>query len=755
MRNVCVFFLFLYLFDFSFSQHYTRTDTIPFYENGDTLRFPFAGGHNFVQFSDIDLNGDFVKDLFVFDRTGNKITTYLNGGAVGKIDYIHAPQYQSLFPPMQNWVLLADYNCDGKDDIFTSSVNPAGIRVYTNISATSLQFTLAKNFLEDNANVFIPANPIGIPAIDDVDGDGDLDILTFSPGSWEMSYYINKSKEFYGHCDSLVFHLDPDCWGNFMESGLSCSAVLSACRKKQPDKETTFFFENSQGVNGSSCSLCLDMDADGDKEILIGQGGCCHLTLLTNGGTPTSANMVSFTNTFPSGTSPVSIKYNPCAYFLDVNNDAKRDLLVAPSMPNISINDESIWLYQNIGTDHAPIFIRKTRSFLQEDMIDVGEAADPVFFDFDSDGLYDLLVSNHVLTRDSCPGSFAYGVHAYRNIGTPYSPAFQLVSTDYSNLSFIMPGITNKHLTFGDLDGDGDEDMIVGDVNGLLSYFENNAPIGNPANFILVKDSFPDNNGMHIDVGSNATPQLIDVDRDNDLDLIIGERMGNLNYYENIGTPTVPSFSLKSSSFGGVDVMTPCCTGFSAPFMYDSAGAGVAYHLLVGSEALQTAPFHNGLWFYRNIDNNLNGSFTLVDSMFQNIWEGPRMMVHGKDINSDGKMDLVIGNAGGGIAIYLGDTLTTAMNETANEKFIRIFPNPSSGIFTLESKSVQIKTIEVMNMLGCKVNLNGNDFSVKNEYDILLSHRFVIDLSSFDCGVYFVKLKTTFGLLSEKIVLVK
>lgn len=736
------------------AQHYTRTDTIPVYENGDTLRFPFAGGHNHVQLSDIDLNLDGIKDLFLFDRTGNKITTYLNGGAPGQVDYSHAPQYQTLFPQMQSWALLADYNCDGKEDIFTSSVNPAGIRVYKNVSSFSLQFALAKAFLKDMSNVFIPANTIGLPAIEDVDGDGDLDILTFSPGSWEMSYYINKSKELYSHCDSLVFQLDPPCWGHFMESGPTCSVVLSACRKKDtsltlPEGERTNRINSSpigegkEEVNGSSCSLCLDMDGDGDKELVIGQGTCCQLTVLTNGGTAASASMTGFSNSFPASM-PVNLKYNPCGYFLDVNNDSKRDLLVSPSMPNISVNDESIWYYENTGADNVPVFSRRTRSFLQNDMIDAGEGSDPVFFDFDSDGLQDLLVSNYVLTHDSCPGTFAYGVFAYKNVGTSTSPAFQLVSTDYANLTSQLTK-TNKHLAFGDLDDDGDEDLIIGDVDGLLSYFENTAPAGNPANFVFVQDSFADNTGNFIDVGSNATPQLIDADRDGDLDLVIGERAGNLNYYVNIGTKTAPSFSVATSQFGGVDVMVPCCTGFSVPFMYDSAGAGITYHMIVGSEAGQLPPFRNGLWFYKNIENNLGGNFVLVDSMLQNLWEGPRMTVHGKDITSDGRMDLVIGNICGGIAIYLGDTLTTSVNETGCDWNISVYPNPTSDQIqvTLTGGSGRATAIEIYNVLGGK--MAEQSIGVQTA---------TIELP-FSPGFYFLRIQSEKGSVTKKVVLTK
>ena len=41
-----------------------------------------------------------IKDLFVFDRTGNKVTAYINGGTPNTVDYTHAPQYEKKFPAL-------------------------------------------------------------------------------------------------------------------------------------------------------------------------------------------------------------------------------------------------------------------------------------------------------------------------------------------------------------------------------------------------------------------------------------------------------------------------------------------------------------------------------------------------------------------------------------------------------------------------------------------------------------------------------
>ena len=89
-------------------------------ENSVYFKSPFAGGINAGQFSEIDLNLDGIMDLIVFDKSGNKIIPFINNG----LDYIFAPIYRENFPKnLHDWLLLADYNCDGKNDIFTYSEN--------------------------------------------------------------------------------------------------------------------------------------------------------------------------------------------------------------------------------------------------------------------------------------------------------------------------------------------------------------------------------------------------------------------------------------------------------------------------------------------------------------------------------------------------------------------------------------------------------------------------------------------------------
>jgi hypothetical protein len=90
------------------------------------------------------------------------------------------------------------------------------------------------------------------------------------------------------------------------------------------------------------------------------------------------------------------------------------------------------------------------------------------------------------------------------------------------------------------MDGNGTMDLIVGEQNGKLFFYKNNAAPGQPANFETFVYPY-----MNIAVGVASTPQIADINGDGLGDLVIGERTGNadnngrcsnLNYFQNLGT---------------------------------------------------------------------------------------------------------------------------------------------------------------------------------------------------------------------------
>lgn len=733
MAKLCALFVLAFTFVqsvYAQSINFNRNESIVVTEGGNTLKNPWAGGFNAVQFSDIDLDMDGVKDLFVFDRTGNTVITFINSGTANNVDYVHAPQYRDLFPAdLHDWVLLVDYNCDGKEDIFTHSAGGFAIYLNTSQVGSGLSFQQMTNLLlsyqpPNNVNLFVSS--VDIPAVCDLDNDGDMDILTFGVWGSHIEYHRNYSVENGYGCDSLDYELRNKCWGYFSEDANTNAVNLDdSCdfNVTNPELTQSQWEAITSGVNRAhtgSTLLALDLNDDGDKELLLGDVSFNNLVMITNGGDPTNAYGSAQDQTYPSSNTPANLNIFPAAFHVDVDNDNKRDLLVSPNTNNLSENAQSAWYYKNTGTDLAPIFNLQQNDFLQDGMIEVGEGAYPALYDYDGDGLQDLFVSNvgyydAAINHDS-------KIALYKNVGTSSTPAFEFVTDDYENLSSV--GLSfGLFPAFEDIDGDGDKDMMIGEETGKLHYFQNIAGAGNTADFVLAQANFEDFQGTTIDVGKNATPHFVDLDRDGDFDMLVGERNGNVNYFDNIGSPTSFSFRLMKDSIGDFDVSEYWnVVGNSVPFVYEDNNQ---YHMLVGS---QSGYLHE----FDNIEGNLMGTFNLVDSMYKNLNDGPQSSPALVDMTGDGVYDLFLGNYRGGISYFDGSTGNDIAENAPISDFSKVYPNPANDQVMVEIHPY-IRgdiNITIYNAVGQEVSkLSTNQ------------HRISLSVNNLPNGIYYCRIE--------------
>lgn len=635
---------------------FERSETVEVKIDGNVIENPWTGGLNFCQFSAIDLNFDGKKDLFIFDRSGNKVLTFINEGNAGEIKYRHAPEYKENFPTMLGFSLLRDIDCDGKEDIITYGV--AGFKIYKNISTpeNGIAFELFTDDLQSQYgafNISIYVIPIDVPAIVDVDGDGDLDILVFSILGQCVEYHRNMSIELHGDCSQPQFKLETDNWGNFTESFNTNEVFLN-------DSCDGFGF-NGAGPprHAGSNLLAIDVDDDGDLDLVLGDIAYKTLIKLINGGTAQQAYMIEQINNFPQETTPVNVSIFPAGYYLDIDNDGINDLIVCPNSETGSENFRSVWYYKNNGQNSLPDFEFIKNNFIQDETLDFGEGAYPVFVDINRDGLQDIVVGNYgYFSNNSYVTQLAY----LQNIGTPTQPAFELITRNLGNFSTLAASTVSYHPTFGDLDDDGDLDMLIGLSDGRLYYFENIAAQGQPANFVLSAPFF-----MGIDVGTFAAPFLIDINRDGLLDLIIGNRTGKIQYFSNTGTPFQSNFTLVSEDWGNVNVSAPGdFEGFAAPFIIQRSGK---HHLYVGSRS-------GSVYYYGDIETDSPETFTLLQNDLFGNKDGLRSKVSIADINADGRPDAVIGYFGGGLSLYLGADPTHLNELNRVEQEVFLYPNP-------------------------------------------------------------------------------
>jgi hypothetical protein len=713
---------------------FTRNDNVTVTAASVVQPLAWAGGMNFLQYSEIDLDMDGTKDLFVFDRSGGKITTYINTGTANQVSYVLAPQYVYQFPLLHDWALLRDYNCDGKEDIFTCTV--AGFAVYRNVSTTSsgLQFQLEEALVLTNrspnssnfmGNLYV--STIDIPAIRDIDGDNDLDVLTFSNGGTQVEYHKNMSMERYGVCDSIEYIVSSSCWGVFSENISNASVSLNQSCLPVPIAE--LHDQTREPVRHSgSCLECINIDGDSLTDVLIGDVGSTHLMMLHNNGTVGSAYIDTYDATYPSNSVAANADIFLCPSHIDVDNDGKRDVLVSPASPAASVNKYSSFFYRNTGADDSVVSIFVQDDFLQEHMIDVGEGAFPVLFDFDSDGDEDLLIGNYGYYTAS--GQYASKIALYTNTGNATSPQFSFTTDDFANLHLLQISYSCMVPTFGDLDNDGDKDMIIGDLSGNIHYYKKGA-VG-PQNFSLFAANFGG-----IDAGDFAAPDLVDVNRDGKLDLLVGGMNGRVKYYENTGSVTSPTFTLINSAFGGIDVRQPgWFSGFSVPRMVDENGD---YSLVVGSE-------RGWLYKYDNIDGNLSGNFTLTDSMYISWREGGRTSGAFADLNNDGLFDAVIGNYSGGVSLFYGDSnVSTSDNISEVQPAFEVYPVPAGKLLTIESSlSFPAEKYSITDQCG-RIVSEGAITSNKTE----------INCGELSAGVYLCTVHFSNGMRSSKTIIIE
>ena len=699
-KNLLILFLFLIQPIFLVSQvNFARDTSINIFENTTQLENSWNGGINSSQFSEIDLNLDGTKDLIVFDRCGNKLSPYINHNG----NFVFSPQYRNSFPKIKSWILLEDYNCDGKNDIFTYST--AGIAVYLNNSTTSLSFVLMDSLLTNSSsglNIYV--SPMDIPAITDVDYDGDLDILTFEISGGFVHYFKNMSVENHNNCDYLEYSFSDGCWGDFYEGLNTYTLNCTNCQ--------CFPIANGSNKNtkhAGSSLMAIDVDGDNDKDLILGDVSYNNLNLLINGGDSQNALIVSVDTAFPqnnTNTIAADIHIFPSAYFVDATNDGIKDVIITSNMQNNSENIESCWLYENIGSNINPDLNFIQKDFLQGSGLDFGENAHPTFYDLDGDGLLDLFVGNYGYHLAN--GTPISKIAHYKNTGSAQQAEFTLITDDFEGISTInlntnlnTPAL-NLYPSFGDLNGDGEEDLIIGDSDGKIHLFINNG------------GSFTINtpNLNNIDVGYFATPQIIDVDRDGLRDLIIGNKKGTISYFQNMGTQTNPDFINEITNWGGIDIDSSYVQdGFSSPKLVD---INSTYHLFVGS-------FSGKTYLYNNIEGNINGTFTELHTINTKVWEGAKTSIAVSDINNDSQVDLIIGNQCGGLAYFKGDS---SVNNSVSEIYntFNTFPNPARHIIYIDNKKEE--TIFIYNSQG------------KLE---IISKKEEIDISELSIGMYFVQ----------------
>ena len=678
--------------------------TLPTISDAEVLSNPWTGGFDLPQWSMADLNQDGVDELAVFDRAGDSwlIFSWEDGVWVAK------PELALKMPECRSFALLRDYNGDGIADIFTHTTG--GIRLYRGFNeGPYTSFAIESNLIEYNTgfgNSNIYNRSIDIPHIGDVDGDGDIDILSFEVIGTTLPLYKNLSAELGYGGDSMLFIQEDACWGDFKESETDNNIQLAfTCNGRRAGPK-----------HAGSTELVFDGDGDGDLDLVLGDISSRGLTYLENIGGGVDS-MISVDYTFPSNSLSVDMPIFPAAYAIDADMNGLEDLVVSPNGNSRYFNVNNAWLYR-FDESTTPNFTFSQQDFLTETTLDLGSNSYGLFYDVDEDGLQDLLLSGSSIYRaigDESNGQIAY----YRNIGNATNPSFSLESADWLGISLL--GYFRYRPCFGDIDNDGLDDMLLGNSEGRLIHFERNAT----GTFVFDTTFY-----CGIDVGNAAHPTLYDADEDGDLDLVIGkEYLGQVDFYPNLNPLDSSPFQPDSlnNNFGGISVSeSGFLIGNAVPHFIEDNGEVL---LLVGGSSGKTTAY------VFDSDSLFSGSFSIEAAQWGGIDVGAEAAPFAKDINSDGFMDILYGNRRGGLSLY--STVVTdssqilSLSSSDLEGDFALYPNPVYSHLTLSWFSIDEAEINIVDLQG----------RILHELRIQFNNgEALIDVSFLDRGTYLLVL---------------
>ena len=646
--------------------YHAATD-IPFTLGEERLTYPLTGGLEAPQFAHFDLNEDNIPDLLLFDRVGSKIIPLEAILVNGIVDYRHAPEYEAYFPPLYQLFQVVDLNCDGKDDLISTiqyGFSAAQVYMVAHFQEEHLVFSDAQPFklVGNPTDSLIRTHAFDIPALKDINGDGDIDLLYIPLGGTQIQYYENE-----GNCENLSFQLIEECWGNAIYT-LNADFELQGCGPQLAPP----------GIGcAGSVMLADDYDFDGDIDLYFSGLYDYEILQLDNGGDAFVADLVSQEISWINNGEPMLVFPSP--FFLDLYHDNQADLVIATNgIGGLGNSQDSHLLYHFEEQEEGNTWNMQANDFLLKDMIDLGFRSSPTVWDVNQDGLKDILVGyNQPHPTFSHTARIAY----FENTGTSDLPAFTLIDEDFADLSSY--NFKSIHPAFGDINADGTPELIIGQENGYLETFTNTVP-GTDNYMALSPDPL---HGIYLN--GFAKPQLVDLSGDGLIDVVVGTRNGTISYIENRGTTTDPIFELITDTLAGIyqDVYFQECSPYIIPT------EGSSFDLYYGQRSGTIAKYRG----------NLQEGFILEEERLGTIDVGDRIALTFADINTDGLPEILAGNMRGGLDIFSPEVIVSADSEpTFSKPIINVYPNPNhSGTLHLKvSASPHSMVFEIYNQTG-------------------------------------------------------
>jgi hypothetical protein len=470
---------------------------------GARLGHPFFGGLNVPRPQVVDIDQDGDLDLFLQERAG-QITFFERVSAGDSTRLVwRTDRYQGL--EIGEWFRFADLDQDGDLDMLAERPY-SYIRVYRNVgSPSNPDFTLFADSLRRTDGTPIFSDRQNIPTVTDLDCNGRLDL-------------------FLGRLDGTITR--------FEARGDSAGIPRFSLVTEQFEGIEIVNQQMASARHGANTMAFGDADGDGDLDLFWGDFFEPGLLEIENTGSSCSSpSLRTEPSPFPRSRPMRTSGYNAPAPG-DWDGDGDLDLFVGVLGGAFDANAtlvDNFYFFEQTSDG----FVKRTSRFLGT--LDVGNESTTAWGDVDGDGDVDGLVANKIAPRKGSTSQ----VYLLENTGSASSPSLRRRG------ALDLPEAYHYAPALGDLNGDGRPDLLLGTWKGRIAYAQGDGS----GSFSVANDAL-----VQLEGGSNVAPALGDLDDDGDLDLIVGESDGTLSYYRNDGSPQEPSFTLARDDFAGAPV---------------------------------------------------------------------------------------------------------------------------------------------------------------------------------------------------------